>query len=187
MNNEISLNHLIQQIQQGGQFKYLYFWGHTPKQAHIVDKSCFSQWFSAQFELDGIKYLTAEHYMMAQKAKLFHDDEIFDQILKVKHPNEAKQLGRKVQNYDEQVWKEKRFNIVLQANLAKFSQHPELRDFLIATHDHILVEASPVDAIWGVGMAQDHLDIQNPTKWKGLNLLGFALMQVRAQLLAQSN
>ena len=96
-------------------------------------------------------------------------------------------MGRKVQNYDEQVWKEKRFNIVLQANLAKFSQHPELRDFLIATHDHILVEASPVDAIWGVGMAQDHLDIQNPEKWKGLNLLGFALMQVRAQLLAQSN
>lgn len=125
--------------------------------------------------------------MMAQKAKLFHDDEIFDQILKVKHPNEAKQLGRKVQNYDEQVWKEKRFNIVLQANLAKFSQHSELRDFLIATHDHILVEASPVDSIWGVGMAQDHVDIQNPEKWKGLNLLGFALMQVRAQLLAQSN
>lgn len=187
MNNEISLNHLIQQIQQGGQFKYLYFWGHTPKQAPIVDKSCFSQWFPAQFELDGIKYFTAEHYMMAQKAQLFHDDETFDQILKVKHPNEAKQLGRKVQNYDEQAWKEKRFNIVLQANLAKFSQHLELRDFLIATHDHILVEASPVDAIWGVGMAQDHLDIQNPTKWKGLNLLGFALMQVRAQLLAQSN
>lgn len=187
MNNEFFLNHLIQQIQQGGQFKYLYFWGHTPKQTHIVDKSCFSQWFSAQFELDGIKYLTAEHYMMAQKAKLFHDDEIFDQILKVKHPNEAKQLGRKVQNYDEQVWKEKRFNIVLQANLAKFSQHSELRDFLIATHDRILVEASPVDSIWGVGMAQDHVDIQNPEKWKGLNLLGFALMQVRAQLLAQSN
>jgi len=101
MNNEIFLNHLIQQTQQGGQFKYLYFWGHTPKQANIVDKSCFSQWFSAQFELDGIKYLTAEHYMMAQKAKLFHDDEIFDQILKVKLPNEAKQLGRKVQHYDE--------------------------------------------------------------------------------------
>ena len=70
MNNEFFLNHLIQQTQQGGQFKYLYFWGHTPKQAHIVDKSCFSQWFPAQFELDGIKYLTAEHYMMAQKAKL---------------------------------------------------------------------------------------------------------------------
>ena len=156
-------------------------------EGNIVAKCCFSRWFVAQFELEGRKFLTAEHYMMAQKAQLFHDDEIFDQILKVKHPNEAKQLGRKVQNYDEQVWKEKRFNIVLQANLAKFSQHLELRDFLIATHDHILVEASPVDSIWGVGMAQDHVDIQNPEKWKGLNLLGFALMQVRAQLLAQSN
>ena len=76
---------------------------------------------------------------------------------------------------------------MVQANLAKFSQNAELKQFLLNTNSRILVEASPVDAIWGVGMAQDHLDIQNPEKWKGLNLLGFALMQVRAQLLAQSN
>jgi ribA/ribD-fused uncharacterized protein len=105
--------------------------------------------------------------------------------LQVKHPNEAKQLGRKVRNYDEKIWQEKRFDIVVQANFAKFSQHPELKEFLLATKDRILVEASPVDRIWGVGMAQDHLHIQDPSQWQGLNLLGFALMHVREQLLAQ--
>ena len=185
MNDEKFLNHLIRQSRQGGQFEYLYFWGHSPKQANTADKSCFSQWFPAQFEADGIEYLTAEHYMMAQKAKLINDEEVFKQILQVKHPNEAKQLGRKVRNYNEQLWREKRFEIVVQANLAKFSQHPELRDFLLATHERILVEASPVDKIWGIGMVQDHEHIQDPAQWNGLNLLGFALMQVRAQLLAQ--
>ena len=85
----------------------------------------------------------------------------------------------------EQLWREKRFEIVVQANLAKFSQHPELSAVLLATHDRILVEASPVDRVWGIGMAQDHEHIQDPAQWNGLNLLGFALMQVRAQLLAQ--
>lgn len=185
MQDEQFLNDLIQQVQQGRQFKYLYFWGHTPKQNNYVDKSCFSQWFPSPFKQDDIEYLTAEHYMMAQKAQLFNDDEIFHQILKVTHPNEAKQLGRKVQHYDEQLWQEKRFEIVVQANLAKFSQHPELRDFLLTTHDRILVEASPVDRVWGIGMAQDHEHIQAPNQWQGLNLLGFALMQVRSQFLAQ--
>ena len=83
MQDENFLNDLIQQVQQGRPFKYLYFWRHTPKQNNHVDKSCFSQWFPSPFKQEGIEYLTAEHYMMAQKAKLFNDDEIFQQILKV--------------------------------------------------------------------------------------------------------
>ncbi|HFG6906773.1 NADAR family protein [Acinetobacter baumannii] len=185
MKDEKFLNDLVQKIQQGHQFKYLYFWGHIPKKANLIDKSCFSQWFPAQFNVEGIEYFTAEHYMMAQKAKLFNDKEIFAQILQVKHPNEAKQLGRKVRNYDEQIWREKRFDIVVQANFAKFSQHPELKKFLLATKDRILVEASPVDKIWGVGMAQDHPHIQDPSLWQGLNLLGFALIHVRELLLTE--
>lgn len=185
MIDEKFLNDLIQKIQQGHQFKYLYFWGHIPKRANLIDKSCFSQWFPAQFNVEGIEYFTAEHYMMAQKAKLFNDKEIFAQILQVKHPNEAKQLGRKVRNYDEQIWREKRFDIVVQANFAKFSQYPELKKFLLATKDRILVEASPVDKIWGVGMAQDHPHIQDPSLWQGLNLLGFALIHVRELLLTE--
>jgi len=185
MKDEKFLDDLIQKVQKGDQFKYLYFWGHTPKQVDLIDKSCFSQWYPVQFKDEGVEYFTAEHYMMAQKAKLFNDEEIFAQILQVKHPNEVKQLGRKVRNYDEKIWQEKRFDLVVQANLAKFSQHPELKNFLLATKAHILVEASPVDKIWGIGMAQDHLHIQDPSQWQGLNLLGFALMHVREQLLAQ--
>ena len=173
---------LQEQVKKGQRFKYLCFWGHTPKQKSLVDKSCFSQWFSAPFTIDGIMYPTAEHYMMAQKAKLFADDAIFAQILQVRHPNEAKQLGRKVKNYNEQVWQEQRFDIVIQANLAKFSQHPELAKFLLATKERVLVEASPVDRIWGIGLAADDDKAEKPLQWKGLNLLGFALMQVRTQL-----
>lgn len=182
MCNENFLSHLIQQVEQGNPVKYLYFWGHTPKQLNVIDKSCLSQWFVAPFNQNEVEYLTAEHYMMAHKALLFNDQEIFKQILQVKHPNEAKQLGRKVRNYNEQIWRENRFDIVVQANLAKFSQHPELKKILIETSDYVLVEASPVDNIWGIGMAQDHPDIQEPSKWQGLNLLGFALMEVRKQL-----
>lgn len=185
MKDEKFLDDLIQKVQKGDQFKYLYFWGHTPKQVDLIDKSCFSQWYPVQFKDEGVEYFTAEHYMMAQKAKLFNDEEIFAQILQVKHPNEAKQLGRKVRNYDEKIWQEKRFDIVVQANFVKFSQHPELKNFLLATKDHILVEASPVDKIWGIGMAQEDAHIQDPSQWQGLNLLGFALMHVREQLLAQ--
>ncbi len=105
--------------------------------------------------------------------------------MQVKHPNEAKQLGRKVRNYDEQIWREKRFDIVVQANFAKFSQHPELKKILISNERPYFGEASPVDKIWGVGMAQDHPHIQDPSLWQGLNLLGFALIHVRELLLTE--
>jgi len=72
--------------------------------------------------------------------------------------------------------------IVVAGNLAKFSQNPDFRDFLLTTKNRILVEASPVDKIWGIGLAADDKKIENPRLWKGLNLLGFALMEVRKQL-----
>ena len=173
---------LQEQIRKGQRFKYLCFWGHTAKQRGVVDKSCFSQWFPAHFEVDGIQYKTAEHYMMAQKAKLFEDDEIFEKIIQVDHPNEAKMLGRKIQQYQENIWLEHRFDIVVKGNIAKFSQHPNLKNFLLGTHDRILVEASPVDKIWGIGLSADDENAEKPLQWKGLNLLGFALMEVRKQL-----
>ncbi|MHA3049673.1 NADAR family protein [Acinetobacter sp. ANC 4639] len=180
MNDRCYLDNLMLAQQQGYKFKYIYFWGHTPKDPNTVDKSCFSQWYPSAFELDGIRYVTAEHYMMAQKAKLFHDDAIFEKILQVEHPNQAKKLGRLVQNYDEKIWLAHRFQIVVQGNIAKFAQHAALKDFLLTTEDRILVEASPVDKIWGIGLAQDHEKAQYPEQWQGLNLLGFALMQARA-------
>ena len=83
MKDEKFLNDLIQKVQQGHQYKYLYFWGHSPKQADLVDKSCFSQWFPAQFKVEGVEYFTAEHYMMAQKAKLFNDEEILHEFCRL--------------------------------------------------------------------------------------------------------
>ena len=182
MSDQQYLTDLQEQVRQGKRFKYLGFWGHTPKQKGVVDKSCFSQWFPAKFEVDGIQYKNAEQFMMAQKAKLFADEEVFQKILQASHPKEVKALGRLVKNYQEELWQQHRFEIVVRANLAKFSQNSELKQFLINTNHRILVEASPVDKIWGIGLAVDDENAEKPLQWKGLNLLGFALMEVRKQL-----
>lgn len=121
--------------------------------------------------------------MMAEKARLFKDEESLDRVLVANHPNEAKQLGRKVAGFDKKLWERQRSEIVTTGNFAKFSQNPALKEFLLNTGDRVLVEASPVDRIWGIGLAADHIDAENPYKWKGLNLLGFALMEVRNRLL----
>lgn len=161
---------------------FLFFWGHRPSKDGSIYKACFSQWWLSSFIVDEIEYKTAEHWMMAKKAKLFGDNEMFTQILAANTPAEAKKLGRKVKNYNEAIWLHNRFEIVKEGNLLKFSQNEDLKRFLINTGKQILVEASPVDSIWGIGMASDHLDVNKPNKWQGLNLLGFALMEVRDEL-----
>lgn len=165
--------------------KFLFFWGHQASKDGSITKTCFSQWWLSTFIVDGIEYPTAEHWMMAKKAALFEDHEILAKILQVKSPAEAKKLGRKVRNYQEEIWLANRYDIVKEGNLHKFSQNKALKDFLLNTADRIIVEASPVDSIWGIGMATDNKHIENPEKWKGLNLLGFALMEVRDELRGQ--
>lgn len=162
--------------------KFLFFWGHQPNKEGSISKNCFSQWWEASFEIDGITYPTAEHFMMAGKAKIFNDTEILEKIFKSKHPNEAKKLGRKIKNFTPEIWNEHKYNIVLKANYAKFSQNNDLNTYLLNTKDRVIVEASPVDSIWGIGMATDNPNIKNPKNWKGENLLGYALMEVRDQL-----
>jgi len=162
--------------------KFLFFWGHQPNKDRSISKTCFSQWWLSSFEVDKVIYKTAEHWMMAKKAELFKDDEVLEKIIKANSPAEAKKLGREVKNYNETLWLAARFDIVKEGNYHKFSQNSDLKNFLINTNDRVLVEASPVDAIWGIGMAGDHKDVLNPEKWKGLNLLGFALMEVRDEL-----
>lgn len=178
------IGQLIEQAKRGQRLKYIYFWGHQPKKDGSIGKTCFSQWFESSFTLGGITYLTAEHYMMAEKARLFEDQETLNQIIAAKSPALAKKLGREIRNFDDRLWDVRRFNAVVEGNLAKFSQNASLRDFLLKTEDRVLVEASPVDKVWGIGMAEDHPEIENPAMWQGLNLLGFALMEVRRQLLA---
>lgn len=164
--------------------KFQFFWSHETRAARI-GAECFSQWYLAPFEVEGRRFETAEHYMMHAKALLFHDEEIAERILEVTHPGEAKKLGRLVENFDGAVWERRREDIVLAGNLAKFRAHPELREVLLRTGERLLVEASPVDRIWGIGLAADDPLAEHPLGWRGLNLLGFALMRVRATLREQ--
>lgn len=162
--------------------KYLLFWGHQPERDGSVGKGCFSQWWPSAFVVDGITYLTAEHWMMAGKARLFDDEANLDRILAAKTPGEAKKLGRQVRGFEADVWQAACFDIVVLGNFHKFSQHDALRRYLLETVNRILVEASPVDPIWGIGLAQDDPAALDPARWQGTNLLGFALMMVRDRL-----
>lgn len=171
---------LLEKIQMGETPKFLFFWGHQPSKDGQITASCFSQWWeSSPFLVEGITYTSAEHWMMAQKALLFDDHVSFDKILVAKTPAKAKNLGRKVQNFDLELWKKKCFDVVTAGNVHKFGQDPDLKTFLLNTQDRVLVEASPLDPIWGIGLAASDPKAQDPEQWEGLNLLGFALMAAR--------
>lgn len=176
---------LIAHIAEDNKVEYLFFWGHTATNNNKtgVGKECLSQWYPAGFDNDGIHYPTAEHYMMAEKARLFNDKQALEKILVANDPNDAKELGRTVKGYQEALWKKHRVDIVVRGNQAKFSQNEKLKTFLKTTGDKVLVEASPHDKIWGIGLEQSHPDASNPAKWRGLNLLGFGLMKVRSHSL----
>ena len=173
---------LIQWLYRDNKAEYVLFCQHHKPKAGAVDKNCFSQWYESSFQVVGVWYSTAEHYMMAQKAQLFNDTASFKAIIKSPSPKDAKALGRKVQGYDGAAWEAARSEIVVAGNLAKFSQNQRLREFLLGTGNKVLVEASPSDSIWGIGLSETDKRAQNPSSWPGLNLLGFALMAVREQL-----
>lgn len=170
---------LQEEYKKGVALEYQFFWGHTPKKEGSVDKSCLSQWWPCEFEVDGVKYSSAEQYMMAEKARMFEDEEICAQILLGKDPKEIKALGRKTRNFNEDTWKKYCVQIVLEGNKAKFGQNLELGKFLLQTGKRIIAEASPVDQIWGIGLSEQDQAAADPTKWQGTNLLGFVLMEVR--------
>jgi ribA/ribD-fused uncharacterized protein len=132
--------------------------------------------------VSGSVYPTAEHFMMAGKAELFGDGETAARIRAAGHPKQAKELGRQVRSFDEGTWAAARFDLVVRGNAAKFGQHPELAAFLLGTGDRVLVEASPLDRVWGIGLAAGDARAGDASAWRGLNLLGFALMAVRQQL-----
>jgi len=177
-----NVDDLLRALEAHGQPKYILFWGHQPSTDGSIGKSCFSQWFEARFEVGGQHYPTAEHFMMAEKARLFGDHDSCARIVAARTPAEAKKLGRGVAGFNDRLWEDARFDIVVRANEAKFSQNAALRAFLLTTGDRVLVEASPVDPVWGIGLAADDPRATEPAAWPGLNLLGFALMEVRARL-----
>jgi ribA/ribD-fused uncharacterized protein len=177
-----STDWLLAQLDQDARVKYLFFWGNQPSKDGTITKSCLSQWWLADFRVAGINYRSTEHWMMAEKARLFNDDKVLSQILATQSPAEAKKLGREIHGFEPEIWEAHKIEIVVAGNLHKFGQHQNLARFLRATNDRVLVEASPVDTIWGIGLPADSPDANKPTQWLGPNLLGFALMEVRDQL-----
>ncbi len=174
---------LKQAYQEGKPMKFLFFWGHTPPADGSITETCLSQWWSCKFEADGVEYCCAEQFMMAEKARMFGDKEMLFRIMETTIPKEMKGYGRAVSGFEKEVWDAACYEIVKRGNEAKFSQNPELWEFLRKTKNRILVEASPRDRIWGIGMGRDDPDAQCPLKWRGTNLLGFALTEVRDALL----
>lgn len=175
---------LIRAVRAGAGVKYLHFWGHRPRPDGRIGPSCLSQWWPSPFTVDGVRYATAEHWMMAGKARLFEDAAAERAVLAAGHPAEAKKAGRLVRGFDEEVWARERFRIVVEGSVHKFAAHPELQGFLLGTGDRVLVEASPVDRVWGIGLAADDEAAMDPERWRGPNLLGFALMAARERLRA---
>jgi ribA/ribD-fused uncharacterized protein len=150
---------------------FILFWGGWP-----------SQWSPAQFVVDGTEYNCCEQFMMAEKARVFGDDAALQKILVSASPRQQKALGRKVRGFEEKRWNEVCRGIVYSDNLARFSQNSDHRELLLATGMKSIVEASPVDRIWGIGLAPDDPRAAEPAQWCGTNWLGIALMQVRDTL-----
>ena len=162
--------------------KFLPFWGHTPPSSGEIGAHVFSQWYPNDFTCDGATYRTAEHFMMAEKARLFDDQHHLNLILQAVTPAEAKKLGRQVRGFQDDLWNDRGVEIVTRGSIAKFGSDNALRDYLVGTGDRVLVEASPRDRVWGIGMGRNNPAVEQPSQWRGKNLLGFALMQARAEL-----
>ena len=145
----------------------------------------FSQWTKSPFTIGGVRFNTCEQYMMYKKALLFDDTETALEILKTTDPRKQKMLGRQVKNFDDKIWMQHAFDYVVEGNRAKFFQNPDLNKILLDTKGKVLVEASPYDTRWGIGMRVGDYGIQNPVNWKGENLLGFAITQVRKELFGE--
>ncbi|MCY7395811.1 MAG: NADAR family protein [Nocardioides sp.] len=161
---------------------YLLFWDHRRTGDEPVGPWLLSQWWPLGFTLDGVAYAQAEQFMMAEKARIFGDEETRAAILATSSPQRAKELGRAVHGYDTGTWEQHRLEVVARGSTAKFGQDDEARAYLLGTGDRVLVEASPVDTIWGIGRAADDPAALDPARWRGRNLLGVALGRAREAL-----
>lgn len=155
---------------------FVFFWGAAPPQG------VFSNWYRQSFEHEGHRFNCSEQYMMYAKAVVFGDDETAAKILKEKDPKKQKALGRQVKNFDAGKWMSVCQDVMVPALVSKFSQDQYALEVLLSTGDATIVEASPVDNIWGIGLAADDPDAQIPGRWRGKNYLGKVLMRTRDEL-----
>lgn len=151
----------------------VFFWG---------EQDVFSNWHPSRFVIGGVEYLNVEQYMMAAKARIFKDFAIEAEILAEKYPANMKALGKKVAGYSDEVWFPRREKVVFDGGFAKFTQNLNMAAVLLDTGFRHLVEASPYDSIYGVGLRDNDIRISNPKRWLGQNLLGSNLMRVRTEL-----
>ena len=150
---------------------YVFFWG-----------SVFSNWYPCIFIYENQRFNNSEQAFMWEKARFFKDEVSADAILRETNPRYAKALGRKVKGFKAEPWMVNGFTFMVAVNYAKFSQITDLKETLLSTGDRTLVEASPYDKIWGIGLSQDDDRCLNEIEWRGMNLLGQALMNVREKL-----
>jgi ribA/ribD-fused uncharacterized protein len=152
--------------------KFVFFW---------KTEDVFSNWHPATFTdyRDNVTYNCSEQFMMRYKALLFGDTETAEQIMKETTPREQKRLGRLVKGFDMTIWKLHAKRIVTEACFLKFIQNEEMLHELMITKDQVLVEASPSDLLWGIGMGQDDPGVEDPNNWKGTNWLGEVLNTLR--------
>ncbi len=155
--------------------EYTFFWKDNEENGY------FSNWYLSDFVIDDFKYFCVEQYMMAQKAKLFHDADNYTAILRANTPAGCKALGKKVTPFDGKIWDDACYEIVKTANRAKYEQNPDLMMKLLATGDSILAEASPFDKIWGIGLDAKTASSIHPSDWPGWNQLGRILMELREE------
>ena len=156
--------------------KYVFFWNGP-----------FSQWYPSKFVIDEVEYNCCEQYMMAKKALLFNDIESHKMIMYSKSPDEQKGFGRRVKGFDKDKWEAVCRQIVFDGNYAKFTQNPKLLKELNDTKDLEIVEASPYDKIWGIGLHETDERCLDKSQWQGTNWLGEAIMQVRDRLWIEKN
>lgn len=159
-------------MQPSDKEKYVYFWS-------INDPifGCFSQWYQTEFEEDGVTFNCSEQYMMAKKAILFDDKKILAEIMATDCPKKMKSLGRKINNFNPDIWEQHRKDIVYCGNLLKFGYNTQILNLLLRTGNSIIAEASPYDKIWGIGRKKSAFLTKKD--WNGQNLLGYILMEVR--------
>ena len=173
----MNIQEVINRYNNGEKLDYNFFWR----------TNCYlSNWYPSDFVVDGVKYWCTEQYMMAKKAELFNDKHIYCYIMSSDSQREIKALGRKISGFNESVWVQNRERIVFDGNYAKFTQNEMLKNYIIKQKGKIIVEASPYDRIWGIGLEASDNRVYNPNNWQGLNLLGFVLMEVRDRIIFES-
>lgn len=150
---------------------YEFFWG-----------GIYSNWAPSDIVVGDKTFNCVEQYMMYKKAEVAGDTESMQAVMNTQMPNEQKAIGRRIKNYDDAKWAAVRYEIVKEAIRAKFTQHADLKEKLLASGNKHIVEASPYDVVWGIGMGEDHPDRFDESKWRGDNLLGKCIMDVRAEL-----